>query len=120
VGVLDDEQERSIGGDVRHQIESGHCDPERFGRGFVRQAEGGIECAALDVAELARTIAHGSEQLMQPGKRQMCLRLHTSRGEHGHTPLACRSLGLGEQTRLADAGLPVKHERLAARGDVVK
>ena len=120
VGVLDDQQERSIGGDVREQVESGHRDPEVLGRGLVRQAEGGIERGALDVAELARTIAHGPEQLMQPGERQMRLRLHTGRGEHRHAPLACRPLGLGEQTRLADAGLAVKHERLAARGNVVQ
>ena len=30
------------------------------------------------------------------------------------------SLGLGQQARLADAGLAVQHERLAARGHVVQ
>jgi hypothetical protein len=120
VGVLDDEQERSVGGDVREQVESGHRDPEVLRRGFVCQAESGIERGALNVAEFARTIAHGPEQLVQPGKRQMRLRLHTGRREHRHAPLTGHSLGLGQQTRLADAGLAAKDERVTARGNVVQ
>ena len=33
VGVLDDQQERGLGGDVREQVERGHGDPEGLGRG---------------------------------------------------------------------------------------
>jgi hypothetical protein len=62
----------------------------------------------------------GSEQLVQSGERQMRLRLNTGRREQRHAPRARRSLGLGQQTRLSDAGFSVQHERLAAHGDVVQ
>ena len=102
------------------RVERGHRDPEGLGRGLVRQAEGSIERGTLGVAQFACTIAHGPQQLMQSGKRQMSLRLHAGRSEHGHAPLTRRQLGLGEQPRLADTGLAVKHERLAADGNVVQ
>jgi len=43
----------------------------------VRKTEGGIECRALGLAELARTSANGPQQLVQPRERQVCLRLNT-------------------------------------------
>ena len=91
-----------------------------LGRRLVRETESGIKRRALDVAQLAHTIAHRPEQLMQPRKRQTCLRLHTSRGQHRHTPLTRDSLAHGQQTRLADPGLATNHERLASRGNVVQ
>jgi hypothetical protein len=39
------------------------------GRRLVRKAESSVERGPLNVAELARTIADRSEQLMQPRKR---------------------------------------------------
>ena len=90
-----------------------------LGRGLVGETESGIERGALDVAELARTIAHGSKQLVQPRKRQMSLRLHTCRGEHRHTALARHSFADRHQTRLADAGLAAEHECLASRSNAV-
>ena len=71
MGVLDDDQERSAGGDVREEVEDGHGNPEVLGRRVVRKAESGIERGALNVAELARTIADRSKQLMQARKGQM-------------------------------------------------
>ena len=47
-------------------------------------------------------------------------RPHAGRPEHRHAPLTCRSLALGQQTRLADPGLAAQHERLASRGNLVQ
>src|SRR4051794_30760807 len=57
---------------------------------------------------------------MQPAERQMRLRVHTRRGQHGHAALARRSLARGQQARLADARLAAKDEGATARGHVVE
>jgi hypothetical protein len=91
-----------------------------LGRGLVREAERGIERCALDVRELGRTFANRPQQLMQARERQMGLGLDTGRAEHSHAARMCRSHGLSDQTRLADTGLAMEHERLSVHGDVVE
>jgi hypothetical protein len=102
------------------QVERGHRNPEVLGRRSFRQAERGIERGALNGGEPDCSLAHGSEQLMQPCKRQMRLGLHPGRGQDRDPPLACRPRDFRQQARLADAGLASKYERLAARDDPVQ
>jgi hypothetical protein len=120
VGVLHQQQERSVGCDLREQIESRHRDPEVLRRGAVHESERGIEGVALNVGQFARTVTHRAHQLMQPGKRQVRLRLHTGRGEHRHAARARGSLGLRQQARFADAGLAAKHESVTPSDDLVQ
>jgi len=120
VGVLDHQQQRSIGRHLRDEIENGHRNSVVLWRGLVRQAERGMERCVLNLGEGSRTLTDGPEQLMQSGERQMRLGLHTSRSENGHAALACRSHGLCQQARLADTGRPTKDERLSAHGNLVE
>ena len=57
---------------------------------------------------------------MQPGKRQMRLRLHACSREHRHPALARRLRGDGQQPRLADPRLTAEHQRLTAVSDPVE
>jgi hypothetical protein len=120
VSVVDDHQQRSIARDIREQVQHGHRDPEALGRRLMRQAKRGIQRGALHLAQLARTSPDGPQQLVQPRKRKIRLRLNTRRGQHRHTELTCRPLGHGQQARLADARLPVNHECPATSGNVVQ
>lgn len=86
----------------------------------MRQAESGIERGALNGWQLGYTRAHGPQQLMQSGKRQMRLGLHASGGEHRNAPLPRSPRGGRQQPRLADTRLAAKHERLAARRDFIQ
>jgi hypothetical protein len=91
-----------------------------LGRGFVCQAESSIEGGALHIAEIARAPAHRPEQLMQPRKRQVSLRLHTHRRKNRHPPLARSTRRLLEQPGLAYTGLAAKDERPPARENIVQ
>jgi hypothetical protein len=120
VRVLDEEEQRCVAGHVGQEIERCHGDPVVLRRDVVRQSERGVERVPLDRRQIGCAFAHRTQQLMQPGKGQVCLGLNASRGEHGHAPLARGPRGLGQQPRLADPGLAAKHERLAARRDLVE
>ena len=51
----------------------------------------------MDLRELGCWLAHGSEELMQAGERQMGLGLNASRGQDGDAALAGRARGLEQQ-----------------------
>jgi hypothetical protein len=57
---------------------------------------------------------------MQPGKREMRLRLHASGGQNRHAPRPRSACGGRQESRLADARVAPEHERLATRGDLVQ
>jgi hypothetical protein len=120
VSVLDDQQQRGVGSDLRDEVERGHRNPVMLRCDFACQAERGIEGGTLDGRQLDRALAYGPEHLVQPGKWQMRFGLHASCSQHGHSPVACSTRGLRQQPRLADARLAAKHERLAAGRHLVQ
>ena len=73
---------------------------------FVRPRAASSAARWASRSSLARS--RRAVQSMQSGERQMCLRLRASGGEHGHTAITCCLLGLGEQSRLVDAGLAME------------
>ena len=74
----------------------------------------------LSVGQLSCAPAHRSQQLMQPGEREMRFRLHASCPEHRHAPLPRGSRGVSQQPRLPDPRVAAKHKRLAPRRDLVQ
>ncbi len=117
--VIDDEQHRDIGGDLRDEVQRGHRDPIGLRRDLVRESKRGVERVPLNRRQLDCTLAYGTEHLMQPGKGQIRFGLHAGRGEHNHASLASRARCLGQQTRFPDTRLAAEHERLATRCDLV-
>jgi hypothetical protein len=91
-----------------------------LGRHLKRQAKRGIQRSAHGVGQIGRAPADGSEQLMQPGERQMRLRLHAGGGEHQHATLPRGQGGIRQEPRLANTGLAAKQKRLAARRDLLQ
>ena len=71
VRVLDDQQHGGVAGDVRNEVERGHGNPEVLRRHLARQSESSVERVALDRRQVDRTRAYRTQQLMQPGERQM-------------------------------------------------
>ena len=120
VGVIDDEQHRRIGRDLRDEVERGHRDPVVLRHNLVRQSEGGVKRVPLTEAANRQHARVRAEHLMQIRKRQMGFGLRAGRGEHGHASLASRSRGLRQQTRLADTRLAAEHERSARAADVIQ
>lgn len=54
---------------------------------------------------------------MQPGKRQPCLRLDSSRLKHRHALLACSACRRSEKRRLADPSFSANNESTATLAD---
>ena len=120
MSVFGDQEQRSIGGDLRHEIERGHRNSIVLGGDFGRQAERGVERGALNRGELGGAPAHGSKQLVQPSKREMRFGLHAGGREHQHAPLPRRPRGVSQKPRLADTRIAAKHQRLAMNRDLVQ
>ena len=118
--VLGDQQQRGIGGDLRDEVERGHRNSIVLRGRFVRQAEGGVERGALNRGQLRHAPAHGTQQLMQPGKWEMRFGLDASGREHRHAALPRSPRSVRQKPRLADTRLAAKHQRLAMNRDLVQ
>jgi len=110
--IVDQAQQRLVGGYVRHQGQDGESDQEAVRRGAGTQAERDAERVALRPGQRTPAIQHPAAELVQPGEGQFHLRFDALSA--CHLEVGCRVGGVAEQRGLADTGLAAHHQRLAA------
>ena len=68
MGVLCDEEQRSIGRRLRQQVQDGQGDTEGFGRLIVAGSERRLQYRPMSGREVGRVGANGTQQLLQAGE----------------------------------------------------
>jgi hypothetical protein len=110
VGVLCDQQDRSLLRDLREQVERGHGDAEVLGRGAVDQAERPVERGLVHRGQIRRAGAHRAQELMQTRETQAGFGLNSRRRQDRDAAFACGRHRLGEQAGLTDPRFAPQHE----------
>ena len=103
MSVLHETQQRLLLGRGGQQAE--HCEPDQQPVGDVTgcEAQGHIQRVPLRLRERVELVEHRRAELMDPGERQLHLRLHAR--DLSHTESRCLTSGVTEQRRLSDARL---------------
>jgi DnaK suppressor protein len=115
--VLDDDEERRLRRALREQLERAEGDQEGIGgRGLV-QAERSPQRCSLTLRQRVHSVEHGPQELVKAGERQPGLGLDRGRAQNGPALVGGVTAGLGEERRLADAGLTAENECPAAVAD---
>ena len=112
VRVVDQHGDRGflrIGG---QQAEGGRAHGEAARRAGRPERQRALQCLGLRVGDLVDPGQRRAQQLEQAGERDVSLGLHPAGPEHVHAGRLL--LGVGEQRRLADPGLPHDGEHAAA------
>ena len=113
VSVVDGAYQRLLGTDLGEQAEHGQSHQEPVYRSALAHAEGSGERILLWARQSADTIQHRRAQAVQPGERQVLLRLHAA--HLGNPESRCRP-GVLQQRRLAEPWFPTHHQRLTLPG----
>ena len=98
VGVLGDQQQRRVAGDLREEVERGHGDTKMLGCGPVCEPERGVERLPLSRDQVRRAVFDRPQQLMQTREGQTRLRLNAGRAQHGDPAIARDGRRLSQQT----------------------
>jgi hypothetical protein len=103
MSVLHETEQRPLLGRGRQQAEHGESDQEPV-RDVTRcEAQGDIQRVLLRLRERVELVEHRRTELMDPGERQLHLRLHAR--DLRHTESRGLTSGVPEQRRLSDARL---------------
>ena len=120
VGILGDDQQRRVGGDLGEQIEDRHRDAEVLGRSVVSEAERSVEHGAVSGEQAGCVVTHRAQELVQTRERDVGLGLHPRRSQHRDVAFARERRRLRQQAGLADPRLAAQHERAAAAFDPIQ
>ena len=115
LGVVDQTDQRLLIGGLGQQAEHGQPDEEAVGGGGGAETEGGGEGVTLGRGEPVEVVEHRRAQLVEPGERQLHLRLDACRPGDATRRRARRQHV--EQRRLADPGLAPQHQDAALPAD---
>ena len=107
--VIDHAHQRTLGGRTGQQAQHGQADQETIRRGARFQAERRPQRITLRDRQLPQPIEHRPAQPLQPGEREVHLRLHP-RGPQ-HPQIRRRPRHVIQQGRLPDPRLAPHHER---------
>jgi hypothetical protein len=111
--IVGDEQQRNGLRSLHQEIQCRQSNQEQVWRNGIAQAERRLQRGALRRRKNVELSEQRLQQLMQPRKRQMCLRLRTINGQRPH-PAGCRVLAaLRHQRRFSDASLAAHDDRTA-------
>ena len=109
--VIDHADQRPLGGHLREQSKHRQTDQEPVRRRTGAEAERDPQRVALRAGEPTGLVQHRRQQLMQPGERELHLRLHPGRPRY---PAPRRPRGqVVEQRGLAHPGLTADHQHPA-------
>jgi hypothetical protein len=103
VSVLHDTEQRPLLGRGRHQSEHGESDQEPVRHLTGREAQGDIQRVLLRLRERVELVEQRRAELMDPGERQLHLRLHARDLRDAESRRM--TSGVPEQRRLSDARL---------------
>ena len=110
--VIDHAHQRPLAGHLRHQPQHRQPHQEPVRRRAAAEAERGPQRLLLRPRQALQPVQHRRQQLMQPGERQLHLRLHPRRPHH---PAPRRPPGqVIQQHGLAYPGLTAHHQHPAA------
>jgi hypothetical protein len=114
--VIDHADQRPLFRHVRQQAQHGQSDDKPVRRRTHAEAERGPQRITLRNRQMLGAVQHRRQQLVQPGERQLHLRLHTHRARHP-APL-CAPGQVVQQCGLAHSRLAVQYQHPAfARPD---
>ena len=117
VRIVDEAQHGPPVGELGQERQTGGEDEEALVGAALLKAQRAAESRRLRRGQPLDVIEGRPKQLMQPGERQLRLRLHTAGPQHLHVRgTLARVL---EQSRLADPRLAAQHERPALRSACV-
>src|ERR671910_1520240 len=103
MSVLHEAEQRPLLGRGRQQAEHGECDQEPV-RDVTRcEAQGDVQRVLLGLWERVESVEYRRTELMDPGERELHLRLHAR--DLRHTESRGMTSGVPEQRRLSDARL---------------
>jgi hypothetical protein len=112
--IVGDEQQRSGLRGLHQEIQRRQGNQEEVWRNGIAQAKRRLQRGAVRRRKSVEAPEQRLQQLMQPGKRQMCLRLRTRNGQRPH-PAGCRVLAtFRHQRRFSDASLAAHDDSTAA------
>ena len=120
MGIVGDNQQWRIGGDLAKQIKDRHGDPKVLGRNLVSEAERSVEHGAVSREQAVCVATHWAQELVQTRERDAGLALHARRCQRPDAARAGERGRLGQQPGLADARLAAQHERAAAALDLAQ
>ena len=103
MGVLHETEQRPLLGRGRQQAEHGESDQEPVRDVTGCEAQGDIQRVLLRLRERVELVEHRRAELVDPGERQLHLRLHAR--DLRHTESRGPTSGVPEQRRLSDARL---------------
>ena len=110
--VVDQADQRPLLGDIGQQAQYRQSDQEPIRRAAVAQPECRAQRVALRAGQVIQMVQHRRAQLVQPGERQLHLRLHARRPRDPGIRRALRQEL--QQRRLADPRLAPHHQHSAA------
>ena len=90
------------------------------GTACLGQPERRQQGVALRRGQLTEPGEHRAQQLVQPGKRKLCLGLHAGGRQDQHPEVASALAGLTQQRGLADAGLAAQHQRATTLAHMIE
>ena len=111
LGVVHDTDQRSLLGHLRQQAQDSQADEEPIRRVAVPQPERRPQRLALRVRQALQAIRERRAELLQPGERELHLRLDARRPCDATAGRVVHQIG--EQSALADAGLAAQQQRPA-------
>ena len=103
MGILHETEQRPLLGHGRQQAEHGESDQEAVRDVTGCSAQGDIERVLLQLRKRVELVEHRRAELLDPGERQLHLRLHAR--DLRHTESRGMTSGVLEQRRLSDARL---------------
>ena len=114
--VVSDHQQRAVVRQPGQQGEHGDPGQQRVGRhGILGDRESAAQRLGLPGRQAGHAVQHRAQQLVQPGERQVLLRLPAGRRQHPHPRRPGLPRRLGQQDGLAQARIAQEQQHPAFR-----